>query len=78
MMSARIADSFVHPVIGGWIWSDILVAEHPDSAAGPEVTVLPAIAEAVEIWRNSPRDRPRCERIILGRARALGWRNASR
>lgn len=73
MMSARIADGFVHPVIGGHVWSSILPAERPARHGGPHLTVLPTIAAAVDTWRTSPTDRPRCERLIIDRAHARGW-----
>ena len=75
MMSARIGDGFVHPVIGGQIWSHILAASNPDPAAGKLVTVLPSVAAAVSTWNTSPSDRPRCERVIIDHAHTLGWRD---
>lgn len=75
MMSARIGDGFVHPVIGGRVLSSIMAAEHPDPHGGPHLRVLPTIAAAVETWRTSPTDRARCERIIIHRAHIRGWQN---
>ena len=74
MMSARIGDGFVHPVVGGHFWSDIYAAESRHPTMGPHVTVLPTIAAAVERWHASPADRPRCERIICDRAHSRGWK----
>jgi hypothetical protein len=72
MMSARIGDGFVHPVIGGRVWSSILATRDPHG--GKHLTVLPSIATAVDKWRTSPADRPRWERIIIDYAHSLGWR----
>lgn len=74
MMSARIGDGFVHPVIGGHVWSDIPAAPRPGARGGPHLSVLPTIAAAVEQWRTSPADRPQCERLIIDRAHTRGWR----
>ena len=75
MMSARIGDGFVHPVVGSHFWSDVYAAESRHPTMGPHVTVLPTIAAAVERWHASPADRPRCERIICDRAHSRGWKD---
>lgn len=74
MMSARIGDGFVHPAVGGHLWSDIPAAPLPGPAGGGHMTVLPQVGALVAQWRTNPADRPRCERLILDRAHARGWR----
>lgn len=74
MMSARIGDGFVHPVVGGHLWSDLPAAPPPGPAGGRHMTVLPQVGAFVARWRTTAADRPRCERLILDRAHARGWR----
>jgi hypothetical protein len=73
MMSARIADGFVHPAIGAHLWSDVPAAPmaHPNS--GPEITVLESVQELIATWRAFPTERPRTERDILTAAGFVGW-----
>lgn len=74
MMSARIGDGFVHPVVGGRVWSRILDARIPTPDAGPPLTGLPSIAHAVDEWlAASAVDRSKWERHIIDHAHSHGW-----
>lgn len=74
MMAARISDGFVHPAVGGHIWSDVPAGppHRPDS--GRDITVLRTIEALSKTWCTAPTDRPQIERMILDRAHALGWK----
>ncbi|MDJ0360644.1 hypothetical protein [Rhodococcus sp. H29-C3] len=73
MMSARIADGFVHPVIGSHIWSDVPAAPRAHPGSGPEVTVLELVQQLLARWRLFPAERAGVERDILAEARSIGW-----
>jgi hypothetical protein len=73
MMSARIADGFVHPVIGAHIWSDVPAAPRAHLGSGPEVTVLELVEGLLARWRQFPAERAGAERDILTEARSIGW-----
>lgn len=73
MMSARIADGFVHPVIGAHIWSDVPAAPRAHPGSGPEVTVLELVEGIHARWRQFPAERAGAERDILTEARSIGW-----
>ncbi|WP_143545400.1 MULTISPECIES: hypothetical protein [unclassified Rhodococcus (in: high G+C Gram-positive bacteria)] len=73
MMSARIADGFVHPVIGAHIWSDVPAAPRAHPGSGPEVTVLELVEGLLARWRQFPVERAGVERDILTEARSIGW-----
>lgn len=72
MMSARISDGFVHPVIGAHIWSGnpADTTSLPGKGPGPA-----ALRTLVEQWRTAPDDRPHVERRLLDHARTVGWAN---
>ncbi|MGU3438446.1 hypothetical protein ACNHUS_36235 [Actinomycetes bacterium M1A6_2h] len=73
MLSARIADGFVHPVIGAHLWSDVPAAPPPHPDSGPEITVLEHVQGLVVRWRSFPAERAGVEREMLTEARAVGW-----
>nr|NIL82379.1 hypothetical protein [Rhodococcus kroppenstedtii] len=73
MLSARIADGFVHPVVGAHIWSDIPAAPARRPGSGRAITVLDDVDAAVRTWAASPAERPEIERVILDAAHGVGW-----
>ncbi|WP_156399561.1 hypothetical protein [Rhodococcus sp. Leaf278] len=73
MLSARIADGFVHPAIGAHLWSDVPAAPMAQPNSGPEITVLESVRTLIATWRDFPTERPRTERDILTAARCVGW-----
>ncbi|MFX1760461.1 hypothetical protein [Rhodococcus sp. As11] len=75
MMSARISDGFVHPAVGGHMWSDVPAGPPHLPDSGRDVTILDTIAALSKAWRTSPADRPAIERSIVDHAHTLGWRN---
>lgn len=73
MLSARIADGFVHPAVGAHIWSDTPAAPRRHQDSGPDITVLDSIADAAAAWVSTQTERPSLERRIVSTAQSLGW-----
>lgn len=73
MMSARIADGFVHPAIGAHLWSDTTAAPAPTPASAQETMVLERVRDLVVTWRARPDRRPDLEREIVTTAQKFGW-----
>lgn len=73
MMSARIADGFVHPAIGAHLWSDVPAAPKAHPNSGPEIPVLESVQQLVATWRALPAERAGAERDILTAAGSVGW-----
>lgn len=73
MLSARIADGFVHPAVGAQLWSETPAAPRRLPDSGPDITVLDSIGEAVAEWVSAPAERPCLERRIVSTAHTLGW-----
>ncbi|MBJ8346968.1 hypothetical protein [Antrihabitans sp. YC2-6] len=76
-MAARISDGFLHPALGGHMWSDVPAGPPHRPDGGRDITILRTIAALSYAWRTTPADRPTIERRILDRAHTLGWRTHS-
>lgn len=75
MWSARIGDGFVHPAIGGYIWSGNSAGDPRDlaEAGDPLVAALYAVGDMTARWQAEPDHRPLIEREIADLAHTLGW-----
>ena len=75
MWSARIADGFVHPAVGAYLWNDnsgINGGVHAE-VGGPLICALYAIGDMWGRWWREPQHRSDIEREITGYAQNLGW-----
>lgn len=75
MWSARIADGFVHPAVGAYLWNDNSGshgAVHAD-VGGPLISALYAAGDMWGRWSREPRHRSAIECEITDSARKLGW-----
>lgn len=75
MWSARIADGFVHPAVGGHIWNGNLASNHSDLAVtrDPLIAAVGAVGDMTTRWQAEPESRPLIDREIIDLAHMLGW-----
>lgn len=75
MWSARIADGFVHPAIGGLIWNGNAGSNGGDDvdAGGPLIAAIYAVGGMWGRWQAEPENRPDIDRAITNLAHTLGW-----
>lgn len=76
MWSARIADGFVHPAIGGHIWNGNLSSDRSDlaDAGDPLIAGLAAVGDMTARWQAEPENRSLLDREIADLAQTLGWK----
>lgn len=75
MWSARIADGFVHPAVGAYLWNDNSGSYgdgHAD-VGGPLIAAVHAAGDMWGRWWREPQHRSAVEREITGCAHTLGW-----
>lgn len=76
MWSARIADGFVHPAIGGLIWNGNAGSNGGDDVdgGGPLIAAIYAVGGMWGRWQREPENRLDIDREITDLAHTLGWK----
>ena len=76
MWSARIADGFVHPAIGGYIWNSNSGSFGGDDteAGGPLIAAIYVVGDMTGRWQAKPENRPDIDREITDLAHTMGWK----